>query len=79
MPVKYIDLSNVNFWIVNLKPFRGQETKSEMSNYQQKWIKESVFGMGWRVNGFETGVKLNDFKEQYIESCKNVDSVKYFV
>ena len=77
MPVNYIDLSNVNFWIVNLKPFGDQETKSEMSNYQQKWIKESVFGMGWRVNGFETGVKLKDFKEQYIASCKNAHVGSY--
>ena len=66
MPVNYIDLSNVNFWIVNLKPFGDQETKSEMSNYQQKWIKESVFGMGWRVNGFETGVKLKLLDAKFI-------------
>ena len=65
MAVSYIDLSNVNFWIVNLKPFGGDETKSERSAFQQQWAKERIFGMGWRVDGFEAGASLEKCKEEY--------------
>ncbi len=49
--IPFIDISNINCWIVYLIPFCEEERHvfDLVNSYQQECIKENVFGMGWDV------------------------------
>ena len=40
--ITVLDISNINCWIVNLKP-----TGKDIKSFQQKCINKKVFGIGW--------------------------------
>ena len=65
--IPFIDISNVNCWMIYLMPF----DKSERTDYdrvndlQQACIENKIFGMGWDIPCFEYGTPMTDENAAY--------------
>ena len=55
--IKTVDISNINCWIVNLKPFDSNANSAEIYNFQQKCVKNKVFGIGWWNTDYDMGAE----------------------
>ncbi len=62
MNIPFINIADVNCWMIYLMPF----SKDERTNYelvdsiQEKCIQNNLFGMGWDIPCFEYGTPISD-------------------
>ena len=75
----FIDISNINCWLVNLLPF-GEYTKIDVIKaFQTECIKNSVFGMGWDClysKDIEYTELNEDEKNNHLLACENCKEKK---
>jgi len=74
--IDFIDITNVNCWMVYLMPFASEDRTNYnlVNNLQQECIKLGIFGMGWAIPCFEYLTPMTDenkniyaqvYKEKY--------------
>lgn len=61
--IRTLDISGINCWIVNLKPFDA--SSEEIYRFQRKCVSKRVFGIGWYRDGFEG--TLEKQKDSYLK------------
>ncbi len=72
--INFIDISNVNCWMIYLMPFDTEERSDyyQVLALQKECIRENIFGMGWDIPCFERWTPINKenatiFCERYRE------------
>lgn len=78
--IRFLDLADVNCWIVYNMPFVEDERSDyELVNgLQNSCIKNKIFGMGWEVKipGFDSNTKMTkENKDRYVEVYNKTGSV----
>ena len=69
-----IDIERINCWVVNLKPFGSETGNEEIREFQEKCVREKIFGMGWRLEEFDADRENMDvFLKKKEEILKNED------
>lgn len=66
MSKPFIDIADVNCWIIYIMPFPKDERTNYglVDNLQKKCIEDKVFGMGWDLDCFDYGTQISNEKEK---------------
>ncbi len=79
MGIPFINVADVNCWIVNILPFDESEKKNGdlVRRVQQRCIQDGFFGMGWEVAGlFPFGEEISEKKsKEYKDNKTTVSSL----
>ena len=52
--IKFYNMNDVHFWIINLKPFGPDTPDERIRSLQNECVQNKIFGIGWRTDYFDT-------------------------
>lgn len=78
--IKFYNMNDVHFWIINLKPFGPDTPDERIRSLQNECVQNKIFGIGWRTDYFDTHSNVildENTKKAYKASLgKNDNSAK---